>query len=143
DEYYGKGRNAKAVWIHSKHFANDGLKYREEKPLSGKQYGMATVVAEVKDVEFPRLLDPIDDLPPATVITQVTTRTGKVTVRGTTSDNGKVKKVQVNGQPARALTENFAEWEVVLADVKPGELKLSAHAEDESGNVEKRPHVLN
>jgi hypothetical protein len=141
-DYYGSGRHAKAVWAHSKHFANDGLKYREEKPLTGKQYGMATVVAEVSKVEFPKLLDPVDDLPPATVITHVTARPGKVTVRGTTSDNGKVVKVQVNGRPARALAANFAEWEVVLDGVKPGELKLSAQAEDAAGNVEKRPHVV-
>jgi len=35
---------------------------------------------------------------------------------------------------------NFAEWEVVLSGVKPGELK--AHAEDVAGNAEKWPHVL-
>src|SRR5262249_10221940 len=68
-DYYGPGRHAKAVWIHSKHHANDGLKYREEAPLSGKQYGMTTVVAEVGNVEFPKLLDPVDDLAPTTVIT--------------------------------------------------------------------------
>jgi len=61
-DYYGPGRHAKAVWIHSKHHANDGLKYHEEKPLTGKQYGMGTVVAEVSNAEFPKLLDPVDDL---------------------------------------------------------------------------------
>lgn len=67
---------------------------------------------------------------------------GKLVVRGTTSDNGEVKTVMVNGQPAKALRPQFAEWEVILTDVRPGELKLTAHAEDSAGNVEKRPHGI-
>jgi hypothetical protein len=63
-------------------------------------------------------------------------------VRGTTSDNGTVTEVRVNGQKARALTTNFAEWEVVLEGLAPGEVKLSAHATDAAGNVEPRPHQL-
>ena len=86
-------------------------------------------------------LKPVDDLPPVTVITHVCWTKEGLSVRGTTADNGKVLKVLVNGQPARALSANFAEWEVVLADVRPGELKLTAHAEDGAGNVEKNPHV--
>jgi hypothetical protein len=141
-DYYGPGRHAKAVWIHSKHCASDGLEYHEEKRLTGKQYGMSTVVAEVRNVEFPTLLDPVDDLPPTTVITHVKADGISVVVRGTTADNGVVKKVVVNGRQTKALAPNFAEWEVVLTDVKPGELKLTAHAEDAAGNVENRPHVM-
>jgi len=48
----------------------------------------------------------------------------------------------VGTRPASALAANFAEWEAVLEDVKPGGLTLSAHAEDAAGNVEKRPHAL-
>src|SRR5262249_37571692 len=74
-DYYGPGRQAKVVWKHSKHFGNDGLQYHEEKPLTVKHHGpysiIHTVVAEVKDVEFPKLLAPVDDLPPTTVITHV------------------------------------------------------------------------
>jgi hypothetical protein len=141
-DYYGKGRHAKAVWAHSKHFAEDGLKYREEPPLTGKQYGMATVVAEVKDVEFPKLLDPVDDLPPTTVITHVRRDGDRAVVRGTTADNGAVKRVLVNGKEAKQVSPNFAEWQIVLEGVSKGELKLKAHAEDAAGNVEKRPHLL-
>jgi hypothetical protein len=141
-DYYGSGRHAKVVWVHSKHYADDGLKYREEKPLCGTHHGMGTAVAEVSDVEFPKLLDPVDDLPPTTVITHVSKAPGrKLTVRGTTADNDTVKRVLVNGAEAKAVAPNFAEWEVILRDAKPGELKLSAHAEDAAGNVEKRPHV--
>jgi hypothetical protein len=142
-DYYGPGRHAKAVWIHSKHYANDGLKYREEKPLTGNQYGMNTVVVEVGNVEFPKLLDPVDDLPPTTVITHVgNTGDGKLAVRGTTADNGMVKRVLVNAKEARPLTANFAEWEIALENRPGGARRLEAHAEDAAGNVEKRPHLL-
>ncbi len=88
------------------------------------------------------VLTPVDDLPPMTVITFVgLPRDGKVTIRGTTADNGVVKRVVVNGREATAKRDNFAEWEIVL-DVKPGKFKIAAHAEDAAGNVEKRPHVV-
>ncbi|HEY7428605.1 MAG TPA: G8 domain-containing protein [Gemmataceae bacterium] len=141
-DYYGSGRHAKAVWIHSKHYANDGLKYHVEKPLTGKHTRMDTVVAEVSDIAFPKLLDPIDDLPPTTVITHVTgLASGKLQVRGTTADNGKVKCVLVNGKAAKAVSPNFAEWQITLNNPPTGAVKLEAYAEDTTGNVEKRPHV--
>jgi hypothetical protein len=97
-----------------------------------------------KEADYPRPLDPVDDLPPSTVITHVSRPDGKLVVRGTTSDNGTVSKVVVNGQKARALSANFAEWEVVLEleGVRPGRVKVTAHAEDAAGNVERRPHVV-
>src|SRR5262245_58769715 len=103
---------------------------------------MATVVAAVKDVAFPKLLDPVDDLPPTTVITHVTRLPGgKLHVRGTTADNGTVKRVRVNAQEARAVAPNFAEWTIIL-EKRPAAGKLEAHAEDTAGNVEKKPHFL-
>jgi hypothetical protein len=142
-DYYGPGRHARAVWIHSKHQASDGLKYHEEKPLTGSQDGMSTVVAEVSDVEFPKLLDPVDDLPPTTVITHVASLAGgKLLVRGSTADNGTVKRVLVNGKEATASAPNFAEWEITL-EAGAAPVRLEAHAEDTAGNVEKRPHVMN
>ncbi len=142
-DYYGPGRHAKVVWKHSKHHANDGLPYHEEKPLTVKYYGPYsinhTAVAEVKDVEFPKLLDPVDDLPPTTVITHVRKLDGgKLAVRGSTADNGTVKRVLVNGKEAKALAANFTEWEITL----DAAAKLEAHAEDEAGNVEKNRHAL-
>ena len=70
------------------------------------------------------------------------TSRGKLLVRGTTTDNGTVTKVLVNGQETHARTPNFAEWEVVLTGLPAGSVKLEAHAEDAAGNVEKRPHIL-
>ena len=63
---------------------------------------------------------------------------GRLVVRGTTSDNGAVRRVLVNGREARAVAPNFAEWEAV---VDAGG-SVSAHAEDAAGNVEPRPHVV-
>ncbi len=138
-DYYGPGRHAKVVSTRAKDLIGDGNTYRSEPPLTGDE----SRVAEVKDVAFPKVLDPIDDLPPATVITHVgPVRGGKVSVRGTTCDNGTVKSVLVNGKPARATAPNFAEWEIVLEGVKAGEVKFLARAEDAAGNVEKLPHVL-
>jgi hypothetical protein len=94
------------------------------------------------EADYPKPLDPVDDLPPATVITHVTRSAGgRLRVRGTTSDNGTVMRVLVNGTEARAVTANFAEWEAVLAGV-PGGATLTAHAEDAAGNVERRGHVV-
>jgi hypothetical protein len=91
---------------------------------------------------FPKLLDPVDDLPPNTVITHIIP-VGKdsLLVRGTSSDNGTIARVLVNGEKAKATRANFAEWEVTLTGVT-GELSLRAHAEDAAGNVEKTPHLV-
>src|SRR5262249_8909073 len=119
-------------------FGADGLDYRALEPLTGHE----SRVTEVKNVEFPKLLDPVDDLPPTTVITHARQLAGgKVLVKGTTADNGAVKRVLVNGKEARAVTANFAEWEIELSGL-PGDGRLTAHAEDAAGNVEPRPHVL-
>jgi hypothetical protein len=86
--------------------------------------------------ELPKLTD---DLPPVTMITHVIPlKDGKLSVRGTTADNGDVKKVVVNGAEAKATRPNFAEWVIVL---EGKETKLSAHSEDAAGNIENRPHV--
>jgi hypothetical protein len=95
-----------------------------------------------KDEDYPKPLDPLDDLPPATVITHVFQEKDRLVVRGTTSENGTVKQVSVNGQAAKALAPNFAQWEVVLEKIAPGTLRLVAKAEDEAGNVEKTPHSM-
>src|SRR5262249_20855830 len=87
-------------------------------------------------------LNPIDDLPPITVITHVRRTKDALIVRGTTCDNGKVTKVTVNGKPAKSLRADFAEWEATLEDAKGQVTKITAHAEDEAGNKEKLAHEL-
>ena len=66
-DYYGPNRTAKAEATNAHDFRADGLKYRAVPPLTGHE----AQVAEVHDVEFPQLLDPVDDLAPTTVITEV------------------------------------------------------------------------
>jgi hypothetical protein len=96
-----------------------------------------------KEADYPKPLAPVDDLPPITVITHVhPAGAGKLLVRGTTSDNGSVKKVVINGREAHSLAPNFAEWEVVLENVGSGEVTLAGHAEDLAGNIETMPHIL-
>ncbi len=136
-DQFGPGRHAKVVSTRTRELTSDGLDYREEPLLTGNE----SRVAEVKGIEFPKLLDPVDDLPPATVITHVRRLEGnQVLVRGTTADNGPVKRVTVNGKEARAASSNFAEWEIVLENVPGGAFSCQALAEDAAGNVEKRPH---
>jgi len=122
----------------------DGLKYRSQPLLTGPE----SRVAEVSNVAFPKLLDPIDDFPPATVITHIAPSPtdwgggdGGLLVRGTSSDNGTITKVVVNGVNAKATRANFAVWEVTLSNVKVG-TEIRAHAVDEAGNAEVTPHVV-
>ena len=89
-------------------------------------------------------LSPVDDLPPATVITGVRTMhgsdsSGRIVVRGSCCDDYAVKRVVVNNREARPTRANFAEWEVEID--APGR-EIVAFAEDEAGNVEKTPHVI-
>lgn len=138
-DYFGADRHAKVATTNAKDFGADGLKYRDEAPLTGSE----SRVTEVAKVAFPKLLDPVDDLPPATVITEVRRlEDGRVRVRGVTSDNGTVAKVLVNGKEARAVSANFGDWEIVLERGSAGEKKVEALAEDASGNREKLPHIV-
>ena len=134
-DFFGPGRTAKLLTASMAGKWGENADYQ---PAPAPVFGKNMRVVEVKDVPFPELLSPVDDLPPATVITSVTASGGKLLVRGTTSDNGEVKRVVVNGREARPLAPNFLEWE---AEIDPSE-KVSAHGEDAAGNVEKLPHQL-
>jgi hypothetical protein len=101
------------------------------------QQDFASTGTRPKEGDYPKPLDPTDDLPPTTVITHTTKKDGKLIVRGTTADNGSVKRVVVNGAEAKATAANFAQWEVTLGTAT----ELKAHAEDAAGNVEKTAHV--
>lgn len=97
----------------------------------------------VTSANFPRPLDLVDDLPPATIVTSVARQDpAHLRVRGTTTDNGVVKRVVVNGREAKALAPNFAEWEITLPALRGPAPNLSAHAEDAAGNIERTPHIL-
>lgn len=144
-DWFGEGRDARIVSTKSKELTSGGVNYRAEPLLTGDESRVAEVDPKVEKIEFPKLLAPVDDVPPATVITRVILAEGhKLVVRGTTSDNGPIKVVRVNGVEAQALAPNFAEWEAhvtVPAGDAPG-LKLEALSEDAAGNVEQMPHVV-
>jgi hypothetical protein len=143
-DYFGPGRHAKIVSTHAKDFSQADKSYRDERPLTGRD----SRVAEVQDVPFPKLLDPVDDLPPASIVSwprvghAARLEGGALVVRGTTTDNGRVKRVVVNGVEAHSTDYDFTQWEARLSGVKPGKLTLEAHAEDESGNAEITRHRL-
>jgi formylglycine-generating enzyme required for sulfatase activity len=100
----------------------------------------------VRDAGMPKDADPaaaslVDDMPPQTVITSISSAAGgNVLVRGTCSDNGTIKQVLVNGNAASALRPNFAEWE--LSCDAPADLTFTAAAQDAAGNAEKLAHVV-
>jgi hypothetical protein len=131
-DHFGPGRTAKLLTSSMAERFAGGLEYQAAPaPVFGKNMR----VVEVKDAAFPELLAPVDDRPPQTIVTRVSGRT----VRGTTADDGEVKRVLVNGRAARALAPNFLEWEAELAE---GETAVKAHAEDAAGNVERLPHEV-
>jgi hypothetical protein len=137
-DYFGPGKAAKVLSAKAPDVAAGGKLFRGEPALTSKD----TRVSEVKDVPFPKLLDPVDDLPPTSVITHVRRSGATLIVRGTTADNGPVAKVLVNGRPARALAANFAEWEAVLSPSSGAGVQVQAQATDAAGNTEPRPHVV-
>jgi hypothetical protein len=141
-DWFGPARHALVVSTRSAEYKSSPERYRAERQVTGDE----SRLVEVADVSFPEVLNPVDDLPPATVITHVRRDGDKLSVRGTTSDNGNIRAVSVSDVPATASAANFAEWEVAVPLTKPaaagGSLQLIAHAVDEAGNTEPRPHVL-
>ena len=92
--YPVSGKVTKVVNTEYPEAMNDG-KYREIEDFTGSK-----VRGRILDhVEFPKLLDPVDDLPPATVVTfpppgeTLELDGGTLIVRGTTTDNVKTKRV--------------------------------------------------
>lgn len=133
--YFGPGIDAKVVRVKSGHLESDGLSYIAKPPLTGRD----VLVAEVKGTPFPKLLDPVDDLSPSTVVTHlIRQKDGKWLVKGTASDNGTITKVVVNGRAATATRPNFAQWQATI----DAHGDLAAHAEDAAGNVERTPHRM-
>lgn len=104
--------------------------------------GPRVKATEVTGVEFPDLLDPIDDLPPATMITSVHREGGKVSVSGVTTDNGEVASVMVNGVAATFISTvpGVVDWRASI-DL-PADGKLMARAADKAGNVELSGHQI-
>jgi hypothetical protein len=69
-DYYGPGRHAKVVSTAAKDLLEDGHKYREEPGLTSDE----SRVTDWSAIEWPELLNPLDDLPPVTVVTSARNR---------------------------------------------------------------------
>jgi len=120
--------------------SNDGA-YRSIADWTGPE-ARAT---EVKSIAFPELLAPVDDLPPATLITSITSITSegaKRLVRGVSHDNGEIVAVMVNGQRATITAHHagVADWSITLD--APADGRYHAHATDTAGNAERMPHQV-
>ncbi|MDA1233151.1 MAG: hypothetical protein O2856_20495, partial [Planctomycetota bacterium] len=137
-DYFGPGRDAKLVSTAAKDLMEDGNTYREEPPLTGDE----SRVTEVSGIEWPKLLNPIDDLPPATIITSIRYVGDKVEVSGFSHDNGTIASIQVNGFEAEvvASTAGVVEWRASL--IRPADGRLMASASDRDGNTEQTGHFV-
>jgi hypothetical protein len=136
-DWYGAGRTALVVSERSPEYKSDPAMYREDRPLTGD----ASRVCEVSGIAFPAVLTPVDDLPPATVITQIEPMTGgRIAVRGIVSDNGAVREVRVQGQPAQ-LDSLTGDWHIELTGLSDNE-PIEAKSTDLAGNRERLPHIV-
>ena len=74
------------------------------------------------EIDFPTLLDPANDMPPATVITrrQPSGRRLAPGPAGPRSSDQTIRSVRVNGLPATPVEPNFAQWEVVVKAASTG-----------------------
>jgi hypothetical protein len=135
-DWFGPGKTAMVVSTRSPEFKAHPNEFRVEKDLTGDE----SRASETTSVEFPTPVTPVDDLPPATVITSVVQHNGKLLVSGSCSDNGTVKQVIVSGQRAKETSANFATWKIEIDAA--GAKSVSAHGEDDAGNVEKLAHEV-
>jgi len=137
-DYFGEGRHAKVISTAAKDLMNDGGDYKNWPGLTGDE----AKAAEVTGVEWPKLLDPTDDEPPATIVLSARRVGTDLVVRGVTTDNGRTKRVVVNGVEAKDIDYNFHQWEATLEEVPSEDVDLVAYAEDMAGNIEQTPHRL-
>ena len=83
-----------------------------------------------------------DSRPPVTVITKVVRSGDVVQVFGSVADSSDIKRVSVNGQPARSTRGSFAEWEINLESPAGKPLEIAAFAEDVNGITENFAHKI-
>jgi G8 domain-containing protein len=96
----------------------------------------------IKGVTFPQLLAPVDDLPPATLITSIKRAGDKRIVHGVAHDNGEIREVTVNGHSAQIVAQHagVADW-IISLDAPP-DGRYIAQSTDDAGNAELMPHDL-
>jgi hypothetical protein len=121
---------------------SDEMSTAAYRPVDGFT-GKDVRAAEVQRADFPTLLEPVDDLPPATMITSVQPTKGKLLVRGVTQDNGEIASVTVNERPARIISTHagVVDWEISLdLPRRATGCSIVARAADRAGNAEKTGH---
>jgi hypothetical protein len=135
-DHFGPGKHAKVVSTRAKDLLADGNKYTKEPGITGDE----AVMARVSNVKFPELLNPVDDLPPATIITRIDESNGQLIIWGTTHDNGTIQSVTVNKRQARIHKQEYgvADWSIEL----PKSSRITAGSTDEAGNRELHPHKI-
>ena len=137
-DYYGPGRHAKIVSTKATDLLADGKNYRTEPPLTGNE----SVVTEVNNLEWPELLQPVDDLPPATIVTQIVRDGDELRITGISHDNGDITGVTVNGHKAECAAQvaGVVAWTIRIP--RPADGKLTALAVDRAGNKEQTAHRI-
>ncbi|HEV8291205.1 MAG TPA: hypothetical protein VGP94_04760, partial [Tepidisphaeraceae bacterium] len=85
-------------------------------------------------------LEPVDDVPPATIVTSAVGDREEMIVRGVTEDNGEIDRVLVNGVKAQLhqSAPGVVDWQ---ARVKKDNV-VEAKAVDRAGNEEKMLHRM-
>ena len=144
-DLFGAGKHAKFVSSRDVQFTKAKARYREQKPYTGEE----SRVTDTPEAKFPKLLDPIDDQPPATIITWPKRglpvklgKSGTLEVGGTSTDDYKIVRVVVYSVEVNDLDYNFTGWSVKISSLKPGKVKLTALATDKVGNREQTAHIL-
>ena len=119
----------------------DAMKSDDYRSIDGWT-GPGSRAAEVKGIAFPQLLAPVDDLPPATLITDIQHDGARRTVRGVSHDDGSIATVSVNGHPATITTQHsgVADWTITID--APADGRFTAKATDLVGNAECMPHQV-
>jgi G8 domain-containing protein len=136
-DFPASGRTTKVVSAKFPDMMKDG-DYRAVEGFTGKDVR----AAELNSVPFPTLLEPVDDLPPATMVTGIRRIEGKLLVRGVSHDNGDLVSIVVNGRPAKILANSagVADWEITLDPPRDG--LVTARGTDKAGNAEKLVHAV-
>lgn len=95
---------------------------------------------KMTNVAFPELLMPIDDLPPATLITRIDPIGDRWKVSGVSHDNGNIEAILVNDQEATIVARHagVSDWMITLET--PINRQLVASTIDADGNREQMPH---
>lgn len=139
------GPNQAAKVIPANQTRNDGLTYVSMYPI----FNDDVIVAQTTNPPFPQSpIQPIDNLPPATVITYPANGQAfpadqsEIVVKGTAIDASAITSLTVNGVAAVPVKDNYLQWEATLTNIGPGELTIVTSAEDEFGNVEMNPAMV-